>query len=167
MKGIKIEWTPEMDEMVINLFPKEYSRDLAANMGVSLRSVIRRARELGVDKESDFLEKRRAQITQLAQAAKPPHPMKGVKGWSVPGSEKYRYKKGHIPASAISPEVSKKIWETRRKNMRLNIPQEKDLIRVISSRKLDHIITKSTVKPLERREKYISLAKDEFSVRIF
>ena len=63
-----------------------YNRELAKLLNVSVRSVIRKARELNIDKEPGFLEKRRDEITKMAIKAHPPQPTKGKKGWSVPNS---------------------------------------------------------------------------------
>lgn len=45
-KGIKIIWTPKMIYMVKKYFPVKYNRVLAAELNVSMRSLIRKAREL-------------------------------------------------------------------------------------------------------------------------
>lgn len=115
MKGQKIQWTADMDTRLIVLFPYSYNKVLAAALGVGWRSVVRRARELNLHKVDDFLEDNKDEIQKMAKAALPPNPMKGVKGWSIPNSEKHRYKPGNIPMSSLDPEVMKKAWETRRK----------------------------------------------------
>lgn len=98
-------------------FPTEYNRYLAIEIGVSVRTLIRKARELGIDKEPDFLEIRRDEISRLAQAFRPPNPTKGQKGWSVPNSEASRFKPGNISLMAISQVVRDKVRKSRLKTI--------------------------------------------------
>lgn len=70
-KGISLHWTPEMLRRVKDEFPVRFNRELAKELGMSPRSLIRKARELGVDKEPGFLEKHREQITEMAAAHHP------------------------------------------------------------------------------------------------
>lgn len=85
-------WTKEMIEKLKIEFPYRFSRDIGKDLGLSIRTIIRKARELGLEKEDRFLQKRKAKISELARKAHPPHPMKGVKGWFVPNSEATRFK---------------------------------------------------------------------------
>lgn len=66
MKGIKIDWTPEMDAKLRSEFPTRITKDICNEPGVSLRSAIRRARLLGICKEDGFLETHRKEISQRA-----------------------------------------------------------------------------------------------------
>ena len=72
-------------------YPRTFTRELANRWNMGLRTVIRKARELGIDKEPDFLPARRKEIGQLAKKARRPNPTKGMKGWFVPGSEAHRF----------------------------------------------------------------------------
>jgi hypothetical protein len=117
-KGIKIIWTNEMVQIITELFPTTYNRELAKLLNVSMRSVIRKARELGLEKEPDFLELRRDEITALATKALPPQPTKGQKGWSVPNSEKTRFKKGNVPPVIKYPDLMEKIQKKRNETIR-------------------------------------------------
>lgn len=65
-KALSISWTPEMLEILRNEFPVSYNRKLAAKLKVSMRSLIRKARELHIEKEPGFLDKRRKEITHMA-----------------------------------------------------------------------------------------------------
>lgn len=109
----KIEWTEEMLTRLRFNFPYAYNKYLALDLGVSVRTLIRKAREMGIDKEPSFLEKRRMEISRMAQAYAPPQPTKGVKGWSVPNSKATRFKKGNVPAIVTSPEVREKVRKSR------------------------------------------------------
>jgi len=109
----KKNWTPEMIRTLTELFPVSYNKVLASQLGVSWRTLLRKARELNLEKEPDFLENRRAEITTMAVKAHPPHPHKGEKGWSIPNSEKNQYKPGNIPAMVTNPEVRIRVHKTR------------------------------------------------------
>jgi len=119
MKGIKVIWTDDMLKILQNEFPSSYNRDLSAKLGVSIRTLIRKARELNIDKEEFFLESRRSEITEMARKAHPGQPTKGWKGWSVPGGEQYRFKKGHVPAMKTNKDVVAKVRDKRNDTIRL------------------------------------------------
>lgn len=93
-KGYKIEWDDQMIEILKDQFSTTFNRRLAEKLGVSMRTLIRKARELELYKEEEFLIKRRTEISLLAIKAHPENPNKGVKGWCVPNSENTRFKKG-------------------------------------------------------------------------
>lgn len=63
------EWTPEMLKLLKTYFPTMFNKPLAKWIGVSQRTMIRKARELGLEKQEGFLEKRRKDISQLASEA--------------------------------------------------------------------------------------------------
>ncbi|GAB6122318.1 hypothetical protein [Dysgonomonas termitidis] len=119
MKGIKVNWTEEMLEMLRREFSSSFNRDLAEKLGVSMRTMIRKARELDLEKEESFLESRRAEISEMSRKAHPPQPTKGLKGWSVPGGEEFRFKKGHVPAMKTNPEIAAKVRDKRNATIRL------------------------------------------------
>jgi len=116
-KGIKVIWTQEMIDTLKNKFPIEYNKYLAISLGVSIRTLIRKARELKIDKEPGFLEIRRGEISRLASAFRPPNPTKGLKGWSVPNSEASRFKPGNISPMAVSWVVRDKVRKSRLKTI--------------------------------------------------
>lgn len=118
MKGRKIVWTKDMIEDLNLNYPTEYNKSIAKRLGIGWRSIVRKARELGLEKEEGFLEKRRDEISTMAAEAHPEHAMKGVKGWSVPGGEKHRFKKGHVSPMATDPEIVKKVHESRNETIR-------------------------------------------------
>ncbi len=113
----KIEWTEEMIIALKMKFPTEYNKYLAIELGVSVRTLIRKARELKIDKEPDFLEKRRTEISKRATACRPPNPTKGQQGWSVPNSEATRFKPGNISPMAVSQKVRDKVSQSRLKTI--------------------------------------------------
>lgn len=114
----KIYWTPVMLDRLKNEFPTSYNRKLAADLGVSMRSLIRKARELGIEKEAGFLDKRRNEISRMASEAKPPNPTKGKKGWCVPNSEATRFKPGQPSRMKTDRELAQKVRRKRNETIR-------------------------------------------------
>ncbi len=113
-KHWKIEWTSEMIKILMEKFSTSYNKELAQELGVSWRSVVRKARELNIIKESEFLEKRRKEISEMAIKAHPPQPTKGQKGWSVPNSEHTQFQKGNIPPTKTNPSLIIEIQNKRK-----------------------------------------------------
>lgn len=65
-----IEWTPQMLKLLHMFFPTMFNDALAKWLGVSPRTLIRKARELGLEKEPGFLEKRKDDIQRKAGDAR-------------------------------------------------------------------------------------------------
>lgn len=113
-----IKWTDEMVDIITSKFATSFNRDLADELGVSMRTMIRKARELGLEKEPGFLDKNRKKISQMARDARSPNPTKGQKGWSVPGGEMYRFKPGHVPAMKNNPELIERVRRKRNETIK-------------------------------------------------
>lgn len=113
-----IEWTDEMLSTIRAKFATAYNKELAEELGVSWRTLVRKARELGLEKEAGFLDKRRGEITKMAQVARPENPTKGQKGFVIPGGEKYRFKPGHTPAIKGNRELIDRVHRTRNATIR-------------------------------------------------
>lgn len=113
----KIAWTQEMIDLLISEFPYSYNKELAKKIGVSWRTLVRKARELGLEKEPGFMDKRINEITEMAVKAHPPHPYKGKKGWCVTGSEETRFKPGQISVMKTNPEVVEKVTKKRNESI--------------------------------------------------
>ena len=118
MRGVIVIWTDDMIEKVKKSFPISYNRELSTRLGVSMRTLIRKARELGIEKEPGFLEIRHQEITEMAIKNHPPQKTKGVKGWSVPGGEKFRFTKGRPSIMKTNRDVVKKATDSRNKTIR-------------------------------------------------
>ena len=88
-------WTPQMLKLLTTFFPTMFNKPLAKWIGVSQRTMIRKARELGLQKQDGFLEKRRKEINQMAgEALKKVHnPARFKKGERF--CPEYEFKKGH------------------------------------------------------------------------
>ena len=74
-------------------YPVRYNRDLARDLGVSLRTLIRKARERGLEKEPGFLEKRLDEIERMAKRAAANAPRPYMKGRH--NNLKNEFKPGH------------------------------------------------------------------------
>lgn len=114
----KINWTPEMITRLKTEYPTRYNKELAAELGVSWRSLVRKSHEMGIKKEPGFLEKRRDEITRMSIEAKPPQPTKGKKGWCVPNSEATRFKPGQPSRMKTDPELVEKVRRKRNETIR-------------------------------------------------
>lgn len=107
-KPLGIQWTPQMEKMVRDFYPIMFSKPLAKWIGVSHRSLIRKARELGVEKQPGFLDKKRDEISRMA-GCKGGNSGSFKKG-SLAGKET-RFKPGH----QLSPEAKQKQSESMKK----------------------------------------------------
>lgn len=135
----KKNWTPEMIQTLTEQFPVTYNKVLADQLGVSWRTLVRKARELHIEKEPGFLDNRRNEITSMAVKAHPPHPHKGEKGWHVPNGETNRFKPGHVPAMVTDPELRIRVHKTRNETLK----RDRIRIKLGLSR-----LTKINLKPL-------------------
>ncbi|MEI6435227.1 MAG: hypothetical protein WCP32_10310 [Bacteroidota bacterium] len=114
----KIIWDRPMLDYLSEHFATQFNCDLADHLKISYRSVIRKARELGLEKEPGFLEKNRITITEMATQAHPPHPHKGERGWIIPNSENTRFKPGHISPMSYNPALVSKVHASRNATIR-------------------------------------------------
>lgn len=83
--AISIFWSPQMLSDMQKLFPTTLNQDLADILGVSIRTITRKARELGLQKNKKWLDNIWEERRKMAQLASM------VKGY--PG----KFPKGHIP----------------------------------------------------------------------
>jgi hypothetical protein len=88
----KKEWSSDRLNILKQKFATTFNKDLAVELGCGWRTVIRKAREFGLEKEEGFLDKKRPEIVKLQIGSQQPNPHKGEKGWYVPGSEIYWFK---------------------------------------------------------------------------
>lgn len=119
-----IVWTAEQLKLLKDYFPTMFNKPLARWIGVSLRTLIRKARELGLEKKPGFLQERRRDIQRLAADA-----------IRRSGNKATRFKKGvhnnpageFKPGHRLSPEAKakqveslKRAWEARRAKVELD-----------------------------------------------
>lgn len=130
MKGNRINWTEEMIQKLQEEFSYRFSRDIGNEMGISIRSVIRKARELGLEKQPGFLENNRSEISKRANENKPPNPNKGNKEFRIPGGEKFRFVPGQKRPPVDYGQITRKRNETIHKEkirLKYGLPQKTKL----------------------------------------
>lgn len=119
-----IVWTDEQLKLLRAYFPIMFNRPLAKQIGVSMRTLIRKARELGLEKKPGFLEERRRDIQRLAGDAlrysdhKNTRFKKGVH--SNPAGE---FKPGYVESpetKAKRSESLKYAWKVRKAKIELD-----------------------------------------------
>lgn len=131
--ALRIHWSAQMTDYLRRHFSTTLNEDLAEWLGVSLRTMIRKARELGLEKDKDWLrriwEERRLMAHMSARR-------KGYPGCFKKGERANpagEFKPGHKPTEeqrakksasmkrwyrlhpAEARAKARKAWETRRK----------------------------------------------------
>lgn len=119
-----------MLQQVRERFPVEFTRVVADSLGVSHRTVVRKARELGIEKEPDFLITRKDEILELADAAcrKAHNPSRWKKGSQAGKATQFR--KGCVSPLKVNRDIVERIRQKRnasiardRRRIRLGLPQ--------------------------------------------
>jgi len=119
-----IAWTDEQLILLRTYFPIMFNRPLAKWIGVSMRTLIRKAREFGLEKKEGFLQERKRDIQRLAGDAirrsdhKNTRFKKGVH--SNPAGE---FKPGHVESpetKAKRSESLKYAWKQRKAKIELD-----------------------------------------------
>ena len=119
-----IVWTPDQLKLLRDYFPTMFNKPLAKWIGVSMRTLVRKARELGLEKKEGFLQERKRDIQRLAGDAirAPDHKntrfKKGVH--SNPAGE---FKPGHVESpetKARRSESLKYVWKVRKAKIELD-----------------------------------------------
>jgi hypothetical protein len=119
-----IVWTQEQLKLLRDYFPTMFNKPLAAWIGVSMRTMIRKARELGLEKKPGFLDERRKDISALAaESLKKSENVitrfkKGVR--NNPAGE---FKPGHVESpetKAKRSEALKHSWKKRKARLELD-----------------------------------------------
>ena len=102
MRGYPTIWTDEMLQRLRDEYPVRFNHEIAAGLGVSIRTMLRKARELGVEKEPGFMEKRIDEIERMANRAAKKAGRPSMKGRRL--NPKGEFKPGHKE----SPETREK-----------------------------------------------------------
>jgi hypothetical protein len=118
-QGNKKQWSDEMIEKLKSEYPVRLTKEIAKDFGFGYRTVIRKARELNLVKAVDFIQINREKISELIAKNKPVNPNKGVKGFIIPNSEKYRFKKGELPKIDYEKARKSRLELIRLEKMRL------------------------------------------------
>lgn len=93
-KTVKIVLTPKQERWLTNHFKHTKNSECAERLGISPRSVVRIARQMGLTKSRQFIAK--CQL-ETAKAAKISHRLNGTyppKGFRIPNSEAGQFKPG-------------------------------------------------------------------------
>lgn len=105
---LRIFWSPAMLDYLRRNFPTTINEELAECLGCSIKTMVRKAKELGLEKDRQWLLKICAESRAMARSAS------RRKGWpggfkkGVRANPECEFKKGmHQP-----PEVKRKIAET-------------------------------------------------------
>lgn len=65
----RIIWSPEMIEDFKKRYPDEFNTDLANDFQCDVRTILRKAREFGVEKAGNFIRINKAEIVRRTQKA--------------------------------------------------------------------------------------------------
>lgn len=93
-KTVKIVLTPQQERWLTNHFKHTKNSECAERLGISLRSVVRIARKLGLTKSRQFMARCQR---ETSDAAKESHRRNGTyppKGFRIPKSEVGQFKPG-------------------------------------------------------------------------
>lgn len=116
-RGTKVVLTPQQEKWFITHFKHTKNEDVCKKLDISMTTVQRLKRKLGLKKTKQFMAKCLAECTQRAWEANrergwPP------KGFKIPNSEAGRFKPGYSLLERLGPkkfaERAKKSAETRR-----------------------------------------------------
>lgn len=104
-KTVKIVLTPDQEKYLKNHYKHTKNADLSARFGISVRSVNRIAKSMGLEKSRHFIRK-----TQLdaANKANESHRKNGTyppKGYVVPNREKTYFRKGEKMFDRFGPKI--------------------------------------------------------------
>ena len=118
----KIILTPKQEAWLIKHFKHTKNAEIAERLGCSETAVHRFARQLGLKKTPQFRRKVQAEV---AAAAKASHLRNGTyppKGYIIPRSEEFRFRKGEKPVERLGEERNaeriRKSAESRAKTFR-------------------------------------------------
>ena len=104
----RIYWNPQMLSEIRRLYPTNTNQDVSEYIGVSVRTLIRKARELGLEKDPVWLHKIWEDSRRLAQFESRRKGYPGCFRERPESGVKYRFKKGH----RISPKEREKISQS-------------------------------------------------------
>ena len=112
----RIYWSTDMLDYLRRHFPTTLNEELAGCLGVSQRTMIRKARELGLKKDEAWLQQVWDERRRLAQAISKRKGYPGCFQKGVHSSPDTEFKKGHT----ASPEVKQKQSDSMRRWYRRN-----------------------------------------------
>ena len=104
-KTVKIVLTPDQEKYLKNHYKHTKNADLSARLGISVRSVNRIAKSMGLEKSRYFI--RKAQL-DAANKANESHRKNGTyppKGYVIPNREKTYFRKGEKMFDRFGPKI--------------------------------------------------------------
>jgi len=120
MKGLKTSWSQEDLKYLIANFPHQWNKDLAKHFGIGWRTVVRKARELKLEKAPDFRD--HIDFTSFNKGVAPPNKGKKAADYMTPvGLEKMKqnqFKRGNISKMATCNKTREKATKTRNQTIR-------------------------------------------------
>lgn len=118
----KIKWTERQLDNLRRYYPHEFNDVAALMCGVSIRTLIRKARELGLTKDPDFMEVKDLQIRERLSRALRRNPNRGrFKPGEHPCPE-HEFKPGHTQSVQVKQKriaSLKATWERKKREARL------------------------------------------------
>jgi hypothetical protein len=116
MKGKPTKWSNEDIAYLTKHFPYTWNKVLAKHFNVGWRTIVRKARELNLEKAPDFRDT--IDFTSFNKGIPPKNKGLPQAMFASPeGMEKQKqhyFKKGNVPANKLNPAIAKKIWNTRK-----------------------------------------------------
>lgn len=103
-KTVKIVLTPEQESWLKKHFKHTKNDDIARRLGISVRSVNRIASELGLKKSRQFMQKTQQNAASKANESHRRNGTYPPKGYIIPRSEEFRFRKGERPIDRIGKE---------------------------------------------------------------
>ena len=96
--------TPEQESWLKKHFKHTKNDDIARRLGISVRSVNRIAGELGLKKSRQFMQKTQQNAANKANESHRRNGTYPPKGYIIPRSEEFRFRKGERPIDRIGKE---------------------------------------------------------------
>ena len=125
MKGIKHTLTAREIQWLQNHFRNTKNAELAEHLGISETALHRYAREYGLTKTRQFMSKCQAATTAAAKASHLRNGTYPPKGYRIPRSEEFCFKKGERPVDRIGKRREKKRIEKAAASRRVTVREEK------------------------------------------
>ena len=117
--AVSVYWGEERTRQFRQEFPTTTNADLAVEFGCSVRTIVRRAREMGLEKDPQWMrDMHNANLAKMIRLNKacPHYDRESL----LAAGARHRYRKGvgnGLTHEQLS-ENMKKAWETRKRNMR-------------------------------------------------
>ena len=100
-KTVKIVLTPDQEKYLKNHYKHTKNADLSDRLGISVRSVNRIAKSMGLEKSRQFIRKTQLEAANKANESHRKNGTYPPKGYIIPRSEEFWFKKGERPVDRI------------------------------------------------------------------